>query len=234
VPPDRPSVVTRRELLHWIGVSLALGQPGCAMTREMLDRRPEGRWVTAEFDRYAKMADQLRKNHASGPLDDKDVRALLRRLGVASAPRPRPDAPPPPASKPFPVPVYTGGYRWPLDAGLVTSEFGQRRGTPHQRMDIAAELRVPVYAAAEGEAIYADNKLGGYGNAVILRHDQRTTTLYGHNSVLKIKAGEKVRADQVVALLGSTGRASGPHLHFEIRENERPIDPRASLPKSRF
>jgi murein DD-endopeptidase MepM/ murein hydrolase activator NlpD len=187
----------------------------------------------AEFDRYAKMADQLRKNHASGPLDDKAVRDLLRRLGVASAPPPRPGTPPPPA-KPFPVPVYTGGYRWPLDAGLVTSEFGQRRGTPHQGMDIAAELRVPVYAAAEGEVIYADNRLGGYGNAVILRHDQRTTTLYGHNSALKVTAGQKVRADQVVALLGSTGRSTGPHLHFEIRENERPVNPRPYLPESRF
>jgi lysostaphin len=101
-------------------------------------------------------------------------------------------------------------------------------------MDIAAELRVPVYAAAEGEVIYADNRLGGYGNAVILRHDQRTTTLYGHNSALKVTAGQKVRADQVVALLGSTGRSTGPHLHFEIRENERPVNPRPYLPESRF
>jgi murein DD-endopeptidase MepM/ murein hydrolase activator NlpD len=206
------------------------------MTRELLGKRPEGQWVMAEFDRYAKMADQLRKNHASGPLDDKAVRDLLRRLGVASAPapRPRPGASPPPAAKPFPVPVYTGGYRWPLDAGLVTSEYGQRRGTPHQGMDIAAELRVPVYAAAEGEAIYVGDQLGGYGNVVILRHDQRTTTLYAHNSALKIKTGQKVKVDQVVALLGSTGRSTGPHLHFEMRENERPVNPRPYLPKSRF
>jgi murein DD-endopeptidase MepM/ murein hydrolase activator NlpD len=188
----------------------------------------------AEFDRYAKMADQLRKNHASGPLDDKAVRELLRKLGVASTPRPRPGVPPPPPAKPFPVPIYAGGYRWPLDAGLVTSEFGQRRGTPHQGMDLAAELRVPVYAAAEGEVVYADDKLGGYGNVVILRHDQRTTTLYGHNSELKVKSGQQVRADQVVALLGSTGRSTGPHVHFEIRDNERPINPRTYLPKSRF
>ncbi|HEY7365370.1 MAG TPA: M23 family metallopeptidase [Methylomirabilota bacterium] len=200
----------------------------------MLGKRPEGQWVMAEFDRYAKMADQLRKNHASGPLDDKAVRDLLRRLGVASAPRPRRDAPPPPPAKPFPVPVYTGGYRWPLDAGLVTSEYGQRRGTPHQGMDIAAELRVPVYAVAEGEAIYVGDQLGGYGNVVILRHDQKTTTLYAHNSALKIKTGQKVKSDQVVALLGSTGRSTGPHLHFEMRENERPVNPRPYLPKSRF
>jgi hypothetical protein len=119
----------------------------------MLGKRPEGQWVMAEFDRYAKMADQLRKNYASGPLDDKEVRELLRRFGLKSpGPRPQPGAPAPPPAEPFPVRVYAGGYRWPLDAGIVSSEFGQRRGTPHQGMDLAAELRVPVYAAAEGEA----------------------------------------------------------------------------------
>jgi murein DD-endopeptidase MepM/ murein hydrolase activator NlpD len=223
-----------RDVLRWIVISLALGQAGCAKTRELLGKRREGQWVMAEFDRYAAMAEQLRKNHASGPLDDKAVRDLLRRLGVASAPRPQPGAPPRSPAKPFPVPVYPGAYRWPLDAGLVTSEFGQRRGTPHQGMDIAAELRVPIYAAAEGEAIYVGDQLGGYGNVVILRHDQKTSTLYGHNSALKIKTGQKVKTDQVVALLGSTGRSTGPHLHFEIRENDRPVNPRPYLPKSRF
>lgn len=225
---------TRRDLFRWIGISLALSQAGCAVTREMLGRRPEGKWVMGEFDRYATMADQLRKNHASGPLDDKAVRDLLRRIGVASAPRPRSGASSPPPAPPFPVPVYTAGYRWPLDAGLVTSEYGQRRGTVHQGMDIAADLKVPVYAAAEGEAIYVGDQLGGYGNVVMLRHDQKTTTVYGHNSALRIKTGQKVKPDQVVALLGSTGRSTGPHLHFEIRENERPVNPRPFLPQSRF
>lgn len=201
----------------------------------MFGKRPEGRWVMEEFDRYAKKADELRKNHASGPLDDKEVRELLRRIGVTSTtPRPKADGPRPAPPQPFPVQVYGGGYRWPLDAGLVTSEFGQRRGYTHQGLDIAADRNVPVYAAAEGEVIYADSTLGGYGNAVIVRHDQKTTTLYAHNSVLKIKAGQKVRTDQVVALLGSTGRSTGPHLHFEFRENERPSDPRPHLPKTRF
>jgi murein DD-endopeptidase MepM/ murein hydrolase activator NlpD len=69
---------------------------------------------------------------------------------------------------------------------------------------------------------------------VILRHDERTTTLYAHNSEFNVKTGQKVRADQVVALLGSTGRSTGPHVHFEIRDTERPINPRTYLPKTRF
>lgn len=201
---------------------------------EDLPKRPESKWVMAEFDRYAKMADQLRKNHASGPLDEGSVRQLLRTLGVSPATHPRTGVPPRPPAKPFPVPVYSGGYRWPLDAGVVSSEFGERWSTPHLGIDLAAELRVPVYAAADGEAIYVGDKLGGYGNVVILRHDERTTTLYAHNSEFKVKTGQKVRADQVVALLGSTGRSTGPHVHFEIRDTERPINPRTYLPKTRF
>ncbi len=187
----------------------------------------------AEFDRYAKMADELRRNHASGALESVDVLRVLRGAGVAPAPRPTPGAPPAPA-KAFPVPVYEGGYRWPLDAGVVSSEFGQRWGGPHEGIDVAADLGVPVYAAAAGEVVYADNKLRGYGNVVILRHDQKTTTVYGHNSAFKVKVGDQVRANQVIALLGSTGRSTGPHVHFEFRQVDHALNPRQVLPKSRF
>jgi murein DD-endopeptidase MepM/ murein hydrolase activator NlpD len=227
--------VIRREALRLVAIWLALSQSGCATIRQTLKKRPEGEWVVAEFDRYAKMADQLRKNHASGTLDDKAVRDVLRKIGIATAPERRPGAPPPTPPRPFPVPTYSDGYRWPLDAGIVSAEFGQlRHGTPHQGIDIAAELRVPVYAAGAGEVVYAGDQLSGYGNVIILRHDQKTTTLYGHNSELKIKTGQQVKADEVVALLGSTGRSTGPHLHFEIRQNEAATNPRKYLPKSRF
>lgn len=253
------TAVTRRRVVHWAAVWLAVVQFGCDSVRQTLNKSSEGEWavteydralkrlrpeserVMAEFDRYAKMADELRQNHASGPLDEKAVRDLLRRVGVSTAPGPRPGtptapgAPPPPPPKPFPVPVYSEGYRWPLEAGIVSSEFGQlRMGTPHHGIDLAAELRVPVYAAAPGQVIYAGDKLSGYGNVVIVRHDQKTTTLYGHNSELKVRTGQEVKAEQVVALLGSTGRSTGPHVHFEIRQNEEPANPRGYLPKSRF
>jgi serine/threonine protein kinase len=60
------------------------------------------------------------------------------------------------------------------------------------------------------------------------------STIYGHNRVLRVRTGEKVHADQVIASLGSTGRSTGPHVHFELRENDKSISPRAVLPKSRF
>lgn len=82
--------------------------------------------------------------------------------------------------------------------------------------------------------IYADRRLRGYGNVVILRHDSRMTTLYAHNQKLTVRLGEHVKQGQVIALLGSTGRSTGPHVHFEVRRISAALNPRRLLPKSRF
>ena len=79
--------------------------------------------------------------------------------------------------------------------------------------------------------IYASDGLSGYGNVVILRHDGRTTTLYAHNSALKSRKGDRVRLGTVIALLGSTGRSTGPHLHYEVRLGDLPVSPLHYLPE---
>jgi murein DD-endopeptidase MepM/ murein hydrolase activator NlpD len=127
---------------------------------------------------------------------------------------------------------YQGNYRWPLDAGIVSSEYGARWGKMHKGLDVAADVGEPVYAAAAGEVIYAGDTMRGYGNAVVLRHDDRVTTLYAHNSALKVKLGQKVSQGEQIALLGNTGHSTGPHVHFEIRSGEAPVNPRTLLPKS--
>lgn len=132
------------------------------------------------------------------------------------------------------LPDYTGDYRWPLGAGIVSSEFGDRWHKKHAGLDIAADAGEPVYAVAAGEVLYADNRMRGYGNVVILRHDSRMTTLYAHNQTLKVKLGDKVEQGQVIAALGSTGHSTGPHVHFEMRKANVAQDPRGLLPKSGF
>ena len=82
--------------------------------------------------------------------------------------------------------------------------------------------------------MYAGGNLHGYGNCVIVRHDQQTTTLYAHNDAIKVKAGEHVRAGQLIATLGTTGHSTGPHVHFEIRRKGKPVNPRLLLVKGRF
>ena len=146
--------------------------------------------------------------------------------GTKASPAPAP--PPAVAETTFPA-RYQGTYRWPVDAGIVSSEYGDRHGRPHRGIDIAGDVGEPILAVASGDVIYAGNGMRGYGNVVIVRHDQSTTSLYAHNSEIKVKVGDCVRQGEQIALLGNTGRSTGPHVHFELRDGEVPIDPRARL-----
>lgn len=127
------------------------------------------------------------------------------------------------------APAGAGGMIWPL-GGPVTSEFGWRThpifGTAryHSGLDIGGDYGQPVYAAAGGTVIYA-GWISGYGNAVIIDHGGGITTLYGHNDSLNVSEGESVSQGQVIAQCGSTGNSTGPHCHFEVRENGEPVSP---------
>jgi murein DD-endopeptidase MepM/ murein hydrolase activator NlpD len=172
------------------------------------------------------------------------VLGVLHKSGITSRPGPPPaggPAPPkkhgvaPPVAPPTTVPEqYAGSLRWPLDAYIVSSEFGDRWGKLHKGMDMAADVGEPVYAIADGEVIYAGDGLRGYGNVVILRHDRKTSSLYAHNSELKVKQGDHVAQGTLIALLGSTGHSTGPHVHFEIRDGDTAVNPRTVLPKSKL
>lgn len=129
---------------------------------------------------------------------------------------------------------YAGTLVWPVDAGIFSSEFGNRKGKPHKGVDIAADVGEPVHAIAEGEVIYAGEGLRGYGKVVILKHDSKMSSLYAHNSELKVKQGDHVMCGALVSLLGNTGHSTGPHVHFEIREGELAVNPRTLLPKPEF
>lgn len=128
----------------------------------------------------------------------------------------------------------TGSLLWPA-AGPITSQFGWRThpifGTQrfHSGLDIGADYGDIVSAADGGVVIYAD-WMGGYGKAVIIDHGGGISTLYAHNSELLVGAGEQVRKGQSVARVGSTGYSTGPHLHFEVRENGAPVSPLGYLP----
>ena len=131
---------------------------------------------------------------------------------------------------------YAAGLRWPLDdgVGIVSSGYGPRWGKMHKGMDLAADAGEPVYAIGAGEVIYAGDGLRGYGNVVIVRHDSQMTSLYAHNSELKVHQGDHVTEGSLLALLGTTGHSTGPHVHFEIREGDAAVDPSSLLPKATF
>ncbi|HXH71567.1 MAG TPA: M23 family metallopeptidase [Mariprofundaceae bacterium] len=119
--------------------------------------------------------------------------------------------------------------QWPLN-GTITSGFGSRGSRMHDGVDIGAPAGTPVRAAADGEVVYSDHRLSGYGNLIILRHGGDVFTAYAHNQRNLVRKGDRVKQGDVIARVGETGRASGPHLHFEVRRGSTPVDPLAYLP----
>ena len=120
--------------------------------------------------------------------------------------------------------------------GKINNEFGFRRNPFggrayefHPGMDIDGERGEIVMATGNGTIISAGYK-GGYGNMVEIDHGNGLTTRYGHMSKLEAQTGDTVTRGQLIGYVGSTGRSTGPHLHFELRLNDRPINPRHFLP----
>jgi murein DD-endopeptidase MepM/ murein hydrolase activator NlpD len=118
---------------------------------------------------------------------------------------------------------------WPIQ-GKINSPFGPRGNRLHAGIDIGSPSYQEVKAAMDGEVILARHTQTGYGKVVILRHDQGSSTIYGHLNVIIAREGEAVRQGQSVGGVGSTGRSTGPHLHFELRHQGRPLDPLPLLP----
>jgi len=112
----------------------------------------------------------------------------------------------------------------PVDGGRVTSgvgwrldPFGSGRMTYHRGVDIAVTEGTPVYPVKKG-TVYFAGPYKGYGNMVAVNHGNGLLTLYGHNAIIKVTAGDRVDSKTVIALSGNTGRSTGPHVHFEVRE----------------
>lgn len=118
---------------------------------------------------------------------------------------------------------FGGQLAWPV-AGPVTSGFGSRWGRRHEGIDIAVGSGAPVHAAAAGTVIYV-GWIPGYGNIVVIDHGSGLSTAYGHNSSLVVGQGASVGKGFVIALSGSTGHSTGPHVHFEVRVDGAPVDP---------
>jgi hypothetical protein len=118
-----------------------------------------------------------------------------------------------------------GQFIWPTQGGFISSSFGPRGGTIHHGLDIAVGTGKPIYAAESGKVIVAGFDKGGYGKYIKIEHANGYTTLYGHCSELLVSVGQNVNKGAVIGLAGSTGRSTGPHVHFEIALNGTRLDP---------
>ncbi len=120
-------------------------------------------------------------------------------------------------------------WSWPLREVQITSRFGVRKGDPHDGIDLRAPNGTPIHAIAPGRVIYAARRIRGYGRMVILKHERGWSSVYAHASAFKVRPGQLVRRGQLIAYSGSSGRVTGPHLHFEMRYGTRAVDPEKFL-----
>ena len=118
----------------------------------------------------------------------------------------------------------------PVQGYGVNSAFGMRRlpgqhARRHEGVDIAAPTGTSVSVAAEGQVLRTGYDAGGYGRFIEVRHPNGMSTLYGHLSRIDVATGDAVTSGQRIGLVGSTGRSTGPHLHFEVRRGDRQVNP---------
>ena len=123
-----------------------------------------------------------------------------------------------------PAKVATGVFRRPTVGAYISSDYGYRRREFHTGVDFAVAYGSPVYASDGGTVSFAGWK-GDYGYLVIINHGNGIQTYYGHNSKLLVHAGQKVAKGDQIAKIGSTGRSTGPHCHFEVRVNGKHVSP---------
>lgn len=115
--------------------------------------------------------------------------------------------------------------RWPVSGKIITG-FGQRNdGTHNDGINLSVPLGTSVHAAESGTVAYAGSELKGYGNLILLRHDNGWVTAYAHNEQLTVKRGDKVQRGQVIATAGRSGSVDQPQVHFELRQGSKPVDP---------
>lgn len=121
--------------------------------------------------------------------------------------------------------------RWPVSGRVIAGFGGRSDGTHNDGINMSVPLGTDVHAAEAGVVAYAGSELKGYGNLVLLRHDNGWVTAYAHNDELLVKRGDKVRRGQVIGKAGKTGTVDQPQVHFELRQGSKPVDPTPFMEK---
>ena len=129
------------------------------------------------------------------------------------------------------IKAIKGFLIWPVK-GQLTSRFGNRSGRHHDGIDIGARRGTSVVAAAAGKVMFSGWGPTGYGLMVIIKHKNNLTTVYAHNAHIHVHKNQMVKQGRRIASVGSTGRSTGPHLHFEVRNDSHPMNPLKYLPKN--
>ena len=131
-----------------------------------------------------------------------------------------------------PPPLH-GGFDWPVDKARLTRGFLPNKRRPHLGLDLAAPKGTPILASKGGTVIYQGKAFHGFGKMVLIESGGGWAALYAHLDKIFVKEGQKLEQGQLLGQMGRTGRATGVHLHFEIRKDRGPVDPLPLLPAGR-
>lgn len=226
------STVSQKKKYSFLGIPLivALLGGGCAtiyVRGGVYHRVQEGQTLTALAHSYGVSVQDLAEIN---DIDDPTKVKPGDRLFIPRARhRPKTVKPLPKGAPEEKIVFERGRFAWPI-RGRLTSRFGMRNGSRHDGIDIAAPPGREIRAAADGRVVYSQ-RLRGYGNLILVKHPDNFFTAYAHNSKNLVKKGRRVKKGQVIAKVGSTGHATGPHLHFEVRKGRAARNPLFFLPK---
>jgi murein DD-endopeptidase MepM/ murein hydrolase activator NlpD len=171
----------------------------------------------------------VRANHI-GDVSDLPIGARLQIPGARREPPPESIASMVPPGPGAGASARDSGldFAWPV-SGKLSSRYGWRSGRHHEGVDISARQGTPVHAAEAGRVIFS-GRMGSYGQMIIVKHTGRYSTVYAHNRKNLVSQGDFVERGEVIAEVGRTGNASGPHVHFEVRRDRSTEDPLRYLP----
>ena len=178
-------------------------------------------------------AEEIAANDEAEAALQKEIDKLMAKLAEEEAARKAAEEAARRANQPAPASPGisgSGSYKWPVDCYIITSEYGyrvhplQQTTKFHAGVDIGAQSGQAIYAADSGTVATAATN-DSYGNYVLINHGGGSATLYAHMSSMAVSAGQNVSKGQVIGYVGSTGWSTGPHLHFEIRQNGSTVNP---------
>ena len=227
IPAGRFHIVQRGETVSGIARQYSVGM--AALTS--LNRIPPPYTIKVGDRLQIPASQQVQTASASSQQNGAGVPLARPVAGAAVASLPRPSASTPAVPRdPLPAPpVATGGFQWPIQ-GKILSTFGPKaNGLHNDGINIAAEMGAPVKASQSGVVAYAGNELKGYGNLLLIRHDNGWVTAYAHNSKLLVSRGDTVMRGQTIANAGNTGSVVTPQVHFEVRQGAKAIDPHSVI-----
>ena len=226
-------IVRRGDTLY--SIAFRFGWDWKALARAMASRRPiPSRSVSYPFGGRAPAQPSVAKNTpvVAPPVATKPALvppAVSTSVPAKPAPAPASTTTPPSSGA---TPVVAGpavsGWAWPASGSLI-GRFASN-GSLNKGIDIAGQLGQPVLAASGGTVVYAGSGLRGYGELVIIKHNETYVSAYGHNRRLLVREGQQVKVGQSIAEMGSTG-TDRVKLHFEIRRQGKPVDPLQYLPR---